>query len=64
MSKNTGINKKQIVTVAKMLVELAALPDEDQLDTLAHVVKTWLERDGQFSDARRRLWVTAVRSSR
>jgi hypothetical protein len=43
-----------------MLVALARAPESEQLDVLADVVKTWLERDSRWaSEGRRRLWAAA-----
>lgn len=52
-----------IEAVARMLVTLAACPEEEQLDVLAHVVRTWIERESPWVDHQgsRRLWQAARR---
>lgn len=54
------MSKQGIEGVAHMLIALAKVNEKEQLDVLAQVIKTWLERDMGWHDApRRRLWKAA-----
>jgi hypothetical protein len=53
----------QPAALAAMLVELAAVPAPDQIDTLVELVRTWIERE-QPGTERRQRWLAAELAAR
>jgi len=50
------MERQSLKAIAEMIVLLAGVPEDEQLDVLAQVVKTWLERDRDPDY--RRLWTS------